>query len=118
MEVLLTHRGSISVVTGDTIKPHGKELLMSPVLVALCYGSAIAASLFLLWYFGAKHWYWHALSVIASLVIGLTPMNEFWHTPYMTLVVGWVFLFLFCWGLVAPVFALSHQPPHPHLRGH
>jgi hypothetical protein len=89
---------------------------MSPFLVALCYGSALALSLFLLQHFGVTHWYWHALSLAAALVLGLTPLPEALNTPQMTLVVGWVFTFFFVWGLAAPVFALLTHPPH--IGGH
>lgn len=89
---------------------------MSPVLVTLCYGSATLLSLFLLWHFGVRHWYWHMLSVVASIALGLTPLPERLNTPQMTLVVGWVFLFLFFWGVAAPVFALVKHPPDLHFR--
>lgn len=89
---------------------------MSSLVVASCYGSAIAVSLALLWYFGARSWYWHVLSLGGALAIGLTPLPPAWNSPEMTLLVGWVFLLLFLWGVLAPVFALSHHRPHfpPH----
>jgi hypothetical protein len=89
---------------------------MSSLVVASCYGSAIAVSLALLWYFGARSWYWHLLSVCAALALGLTPLPPAWNAPQMTLAVGWVFLFLFVWGVVGPLFAFSHH--HPHFRSH
>ena len=83
---------------------------MSSSLVALCYGSAIVASLLLLWRFGATHWYWHLFSALAALALGLTPLPSAFNTFGMTLLVGWVFLFLFMWGAAAPVFSyLGHH---------
>ena len=87
---------------------------MSPSLVALCYGSALVLALFLLWYFGVKHWIWHVLSIALAFAIGLIPLPEAFNTPGMTLVIGWVFMFLFLWGIGAPLFALAHQHPHSH----
>jgi hypothetical protein len=92
---------------------------MSPGLVALCYGSAIALSLYLLWHFGVQHWYWHLASIALAVAIGFTPMNEFWGSPGMTLLVGWAFLFFFLWGIAAPVFALAARDgTHFHFRHH
>jgi hypothetical protein len=88
---------------------------VSSTLVALCYGSALVVALVLLWCFGVLHWYWHLVSFLAAFAIGLTPLPEALNTPVATLGVGWVFTFLFAWGIAAPLFALSHQ--HPHL-GH
>ena len=92
---------------------------MSPLLVALCYGSATLLSLYLLWHFGAQHWYWHVLSLIAALALGLTPMPSILSNQYLTLAVGWIFTLLFLWGVGAPFFAYyrrhltSHAPGHP-----
>jgi hypothetical protein len=72
---------------------------MSSILVALCYGSAMAASLYLLWHFGVKSLYWHLLVAALALGIGSIPLGEFWGRADMTLVVGWAFTFLFIWGL-------------------
>ena len=87
---------------------------MSPALVALCYGSAMALSLYLLWHYGAKPWYWHVLSVLLALSIGSLPMRGIWSEPGMTLLVGWVFVFLMVWGLAAAGFAV--KPHLPTLR--
>ena len=89
---------------------------MSPLLVALCYGAAVAFSLTLLWYFGVQYWIWHALSFISALILGLTPLPEKFADPTWTLAVGCVFLVLFSWGAVAPLFALlpSHKMIHHH----
>lgn len=88
---------------------------VSSTLVALCYGSALVLALVLLWCFGAARWYWHLFSFLAAFAVGLTPLPAALNTPVATLGVGWVFTFLFIWGITAPLFVLSHQ--HPHL-GH
>ena len=85
---------------------------MSPGLVAACYGSAVALALILLWHFGPQHWYWHVASLALALGIGFAPGNEFTNTTAMTLVIGWVFSFLFVWGAAAPFFALGWSHRH------
>jgi hypothetical protein len=90
----------------------GMEVIMSPVLVALCYGSATLLSLFLLWHFGTTRWFWHVLSVAAALTIGFIPGNEFWSRPEMTLLTGWFFVALFIWGAAAPAFTPHHHTFH------
>jgi len=87
---------------------------MSPVNVALCYGSAIVISLFLLWYFGSKPWYIHALSVGIALTMGAVPLSGYWATPAGNLSIGWAFLLLFVWGAVGPVMTLVNAARHYH----
>ena len=84
---------------------------MSPILVALCYGSATVLSLYLLWRFGVKSWWWHALSVALAFALGWARLPAFFDTPEMTLAVGWVFIVLLLWGIAAPlVAAVTHHP--------
>ena len=83
---------------------------MSPILVALCYGSATLLSLYLLWRFGVKSWWWHALSVSLAVALGGARLPAFFNTPNMTLAVGWVFILLLLWGIAAQLFILAHHP--------
>jgi hypothetical protein len=83
---------------------------MSPILVALCYGSATLLSLYLLWRFGVKSWWWHALSVCLAVALGVARLPAFFNNPEMTLAVGWVFILLLLWGIAAPLFVLAHHP--------
>ena len=91
---------------------------MSALLVFSCYGSAALIALFALWRFGVQHWYWHALSTVAALAIGLARLPEPWSQPLYTLGVGWLFTALFLWGVAAPVAAALHHSPDMHLRHH
>src|SRR4051794_5385454 len=93
---------------------------MSPLLVALCYSSAIAVSLLLLWYFGCSFWLLHAAGVVAAFAIGLIPMSEPWNTPINTLAVGWVFLLLLSWGAGGLILRLIHYDKsfHAHSLHH
>ena len=91
---------------------------MSATLVAVCYGSAAILSLGFLWYFGVKHWYWHVFSLVAALALGLARLPDPFNQPTYTLGVGWVFTFLFLWGVAAPVVAALKHSPDIHLRHH
>jgi hypothetical protein len=87
---------------------------MQPILVAVVYGSALVLVLALLYFFQAK-WYWHALSVLAAIAIGLMPPMETWRPP--DLLVGFVFFFLFVWGFGVPFFRTHHYHPR-HAERH
>jgi hypothetical protein len=91
---------------------------MSPLIVVLCYGSAVAFALILLWYSGHKPWYVHLLSIAAAIGIGSVPLSGYLSTPGGTLRVGWVFLFLLFWGLGGATLALWRAESHWHLRHH
>lgn len=91
---------------------------MSPIIVAACYGSAAILSLAILWHFGAQRWYWHTLSTIVALGLGLAPMPEPLGQPVYTLVIGWVFTALFLWGVIAPVVAAIQHAPGMHVKHH
>ena len=81
---------------------------MSPALVFVCYGTATVLALFLLWRFPAKPWYWHVLSLAAAAALGLTPFPEPFRGPSWDALVGTIFVFLFCWGVAAPLFRVAH----------
>jgi hypothetical protein len=91
---------------------------MSPLLVAACYGSAAVLSLFALWHFGVKKWYWHVLSLVIAFGIGLTRLPEPFNRPEWTLVVGWFFIFFFLWGFAAPLVSAVLHGPKFHIRHH
>jgi hypothetical protein len=108
-------KGFASIVKSDILQAHEKGgATVSSTLVALCYGSALVLALVLLWRFGAVRWYWHVFSILVALAAGLTPLPEALNTPIATVGVGWVFTFLFIWGIAGPLFMLSHR--HPHMR--
>jgi hypothetical protein len=88
------------------------------MIVAACYGSAALLALLALWYFGVKKFYWHALSIVAAFAIGLVHLPEEFTSPNYTLVIGWLFVFLFLWGVAAPVVAVLRHPPQFHLHHH
>ncbi len=74
---------------------------MDTLRVFLVYGTALALAAALLYFFRAR-WYWHLLSVMAAIGLGLIPGLRDWGVP--DLAVGWTFVFLFVWGAAAPLF--------------
>jgi len=78
-------------------------------MVFLAYLASAFAALLLLHFLRARKWYWHVISVLAALVIGLVPLPEPLQSPQGTLVVGVTFLFLFLWGVAAPFFRKPRQ---------
>ena len=82
---------------------------MSTTLVFAAYGGAALLALILLFLMRAKAWYWHVLSVIVALVIGLIPIPPQFNTPRITLLIGAIFIFLFLWGIAAPGFRRRRQ---------
>lgn len=75
---------------------------MSTMWVIAAYGASAVLALLVLFFSGAKSWYWHLLSVALALAVGLTPIPVKLNTPTMSLVVGSVFTFLLLWGVAAP----------------
>jgi len=77
---------------------------MSQTWVILAYGCSGVLALLLLYLSGPRRWYWHLLSVLLALVIGLVPLPKSLNTPQGSLWIGVVFVFLFLWGAAAPFF--------------
>jgi hypothetical protein len=53
---------------------------------------------------GPKRWYWHILSLLLSLGIGLTPIPAALNTPRGSMIIGSAFTFFLVWGVAAPLF--------------
>ncbi|MBZ5593914.1 MAG: hypothetical protein LAP39_16870 [Acidobacteriia bacterium] len=85
---------------------------MSSTWVFAAYVCAVGLPLVLLRFFGARAWYWHALSIGLALALGLTPTPSEWSSPSTDLMIGSAFVFLLVWGLAAPFFR-SHHAMHP-----
>lgn len=88
---------------------------MQPALVALVYGSALVLALALLYLFHAR-WYWHVLSILGAVAVGIAPPLESWWPP--DLAIGFVFVFLLTWGIGAPLFHSHHRHPGPSTPRH
>ncbi|HWB98589.1 MAG TPA: hypothetical protein VG672_17890 [Bryobacteraceae bacterium] len=72
---------------------------MSSMWVFLSYGVSLALAVLLLYFFHARSWYWHMLSVLCALALGLLPPLEKWQGPAYDLMLGSVFVFLLIWGI-------------------
>ena len=82
-------------------------------MVFLIYGSAAVLALTLLYCFHTN-WYWHVLSLVLALAIGLMPPDMIpvpaaWGTT-RDIATGSIFTFLVVWGIGAPLFRAHHRP--------
>lgn len=84
------------------------------IWVILLYAAILAFVLFLLYRFEPISWYWHALSVAASLGIGLMPPPAGWQGPKYDLLFGATFLLLFAWGAGGFVVHGARGARHKH----
>jgi len=85
---------------------------MYTLLAVLVYTAAIAIPVFLLYHLHSQHWYWHLLAVVASLVLGLTPIPPDLQTRSFDLFFGFVFVALISWGLGGLIVVLPHRHRH------
>jgi hypothetical protein len=85
---------------------------MPTAVVMAVYGGAVVLAVLLLFLFRAHAWYWHALSVVAAIAIGLAPIPASLRSTSGDLIIGAVVLFLFIWGVLAPAFGDHHKPRH------
>jgi hypothetical protein len=82
---------------------------MNPLLVGVIYGLCLVLALALLYFFPVR-WYWHALGLVAAVVVGLIPLP--WDYGPRDLMIGSVFLVLFVWGAGFPLVRKHHVPLH------
>ena len=87
---------------------------MNPIWVALTYGSAVMIAVLALYFFHARHWYWHALAIGIAVAIGIVKFPEQWAGPALDLTVGFFFVLFAVWGFGAPLFRKSHHTVHKH----
>jgi hypothetical protein len=73
----------------------------SPFIV---FGSAALLALLVLYFTRARTWYWHVLSILLALLVGLVPIPPRFNTNAVTLAIGAVVVFLILWGIAAPFF--------------
>jgi len=80
----------------------------------LVFGSSAILALLLLYFFRAKAWYWHVLSVLLAGAIAVIPRGVIPVPPQpnentVYLAVGFLVVFLFLWGVGALVFRPRRQ---------
>ena len=78
---------------------------MSTTWVMAAFAISAVLAMLVLYFCGPKAWYWHVLSGVAAIVIGLIPTPPNLNTPLASLVVGSVFVFLIVWAVAAPFMA-------------
>jgi hypothetical protein len=70
--------------------------------VVAAFTAAAVLALLVLYFNGPKAWYWHVLSGLAAIGIGLIPTPPNLNTPLSSVVVGFVVVFLLTWAVAAP----------------
>ena len=74
------------------------------IWVLIAFGCACLLALILLFLKGPRRWYWHILSLLVGLGVGLMPVPAKLNTPQGSMIIGSVFTFLLVWGVAAPLF--------------
>jgi hypothetical protein len=85
---------------------------MSGWIVFLSYSGVFALSAWLLWRYSHVRWYWHLMSIVLAVGIGLMPMKADWNHPAVDLAIGSVFLLLLIWGAGEWAFRALHVHRH------
>lgn len=85
---------------------------MSAMWVFLSYGISLGLAVFLLYFFHARSWYWHMLSVLLALGLGLVPPVQNWQGPAYDLILGSIFVFLLIWGIGGMLMFKTHHERH------
>jgi hypothetical protein len=76
---------------------------MSPTTWAMiAYAIAAGLALIFLFFSGSKAWYWHVLSGLAALGIGLIPIPPRYNITVVNIAVGFAFVFMFVWAVASP----------------
>ena len=89
---------------------------MFTALAFLVYFGSLALASALLYRFHAQAWYWHMLSLVTALGIGLMPLPWSGGDPAADLMVGFVFSLLFVWGISGLVSSVVTACRHHQLR--
>ena len=85
---------------------------MSPYLVMLTYGGAVALAVLLLYFLGPRAWYLHLVSLAIAFTIGFVPPPQVITGPIADLVNGFVIIFLLFWGLGGLLALSMHREKH------
>jgi hypothetical protein len=87
---------------------------MFPFLAILVYIIAIGIPSGLLYRFGTRAWYWHAMALGAGIGLGFIPIPNSLHGPFCDLAFGSLFLVLLIWGAGGIIFYPSPSHGHGH----
>ncbi len=86
---------------------------MSPWVLLLDAGAFVIACA-LLYFFHARTWYWHILSIGAALALGFAPPPpEALRGPVADALTGFVFLLLMVWGIGGMLTYRTHGTHKP-----
>jgi hypothetical protein len=82
---------------------------MFAMLAVLVYLLAMGIPIYLLYRFHPQAWYWHTLSVLAALAMGLIPIPFAFQKPEFDLLFGFIFILLMFWGAGGLIFFRAHH---------
>jgi hypothetical protein len=85
---------------------------MFGMLAVLVYLLAMGIPIFLLYRFHSQAWYWHALSVLAAITLGFTPIPFALQKPEFDLLFGFTFITLMIWGAGGLILFRTQDQPH------
>ena len=85
---------------------------MFTMLAVLVYVVALGIPVWLLHRYGSQMWYWHALAIVASLVLGFIPTPLEFTGIATDLTIGFAFIFLMVWGIGGLVVYRPHLHRH------
>ena len=85
---------------------------MFGMLAVLVYLLAMGIPIFLLYHFHSQAWYWNALSVLAALTLGFTPIPFELQKPEFDLLFGFTFIVLMIWGAGGLILYRGHHTHH------
>ena len=80
--------------------------------ILLIYGAAVALAAVALYVYGACRWYWHVLSVLLAVALGLAPAPPAaWRGQTYDLIVGFLFVLFVVWGIGGTLPMRAHHHP-------
>lgn len=85
---------------------------MFGMLAVLVYLLAMGIPIFLLYRYQSRAWYWHTLSIVAALAMGLVPIPSQYQKPEFDLLFGFVFILLMIWGAGGLILFRIHDTHH------
>jgi len=86
---------------------------MTTTGILLIYGGAVILAAAALYVFGSLRWYWHALSVVAAMALGLAPAPpDAWRGQTYDTTIGFFFVLLLVWGIGGMLPVGSHRTRH------
>jgi hypothetical protein len=82
---------------------------MSPLAVIGLHVAALVLAYLGLVVLHEQPWYWHVLSIVAAVWVGVRQVQGRWSSPESSLSASLAFAFLLLWGFAGPVLGEIHR---------